>query len=1017
MYLLPVNPKYVETIIESERPDGIMLGFGGQTALNCGVKLDDLGILKKYGTKVLGTQISGIVAAEDRQKFKDSMVECHVPVLKSKTVKTFDEAKKIAKELGYPVIIRVAYTLGGKGGGVAHNEIELHEIVERGLNASMVGQILIEEYVGDWKQIEYEVIQDYRGNNVIVCNMENILAMRVHTGDNIVVAPSQTIDNHEYHLLRSASLRATKQVGIVGECNIQFALDTESDKYAAIEINPRLSRSSALASKATGYPLAYMSAKIGLGYSLSELVNQITKTTTACFEPSLDYIVCKHPRWDFEKFELVNRKLGTTMKSVGEVMAIGRTFEESFQKSIRMLDIGKDGLVLNRLDEKTFDDEDLENHLLNPDDHILYHVAAALKKGMSVQKIYKLSAIDPWFIEKIKNIVDTEKKLVDSQLDHDLLYKAKKLGFSDRQIGRAVKKDELEVREIRKTKGILPVVKQIDTLAAEWPAKTNYLYFTYGGNKHDLEIAENDRGILVLGAGPYRIGSSVEFDWGTVNMVWGLHENGEKNVVVVNCNPETVSTDYDICERLYFEELTIERILDINEFENAKGIVTCVGGQTANNLTPKILKHGIKIFGTAAVDVDRAENRSKFSHELDLLHIKQPRWQAFSNITEAKNFAIEVNYPVIVRPSYVLSGAAMKVVWSQEELKKYVNEATTLSPDHPVVISKFMLNSLEVDVDGVSDGKNIVIGAIVEHIESAGVHSGDAMMCIPPWRLNNKIIETITDYAEQIGRTFNIKGPFNLQFLINSGQVYVIELNIRASRSMPFVSKLVQTNLISLASKAVLGKQLPKIPKDQWMKINNYGIKVPQFSFMQLEGADIMLGVEMQSTGEAACFGESFYDALSKALISVGYNLPEEGNVLITIGGEENKEKLLQTTATLKDLGFNIMATEHTAEFFSEKIGDVDIVYKISEPDRKPNIADLLFERKIDFIINIPSTSTLEKYVGMLYDEFQIRRKSIEMGIPVLTTPEIAESFVKTLAWLQENEPTTKPLEPYKSID
>ena len=1017
MYLLPVNPKYVETIIESERPDGIMLGFGGQTALNCGVKLDDLGILKKYGTKVLGTQISGIVAAEDRQKFKDSMVECHVPVLKSKTVKTFDEAKKIAKELGYPVIIRVAYTLGGKGGGVAHNEIELHEIVERGLNASMVGQILIEEYVGDWKQIEYEVIQDYRGNNVIVCNMENILAMRVHTGDNIVVAPSQTIDNHEYHLLRSASLRATKQVGIVGECNIQFALDTESDKYAAIEINPRLSRSSALASKATGYPLAYMSAKIGLGYSLSELVNQITKTTTACFEPSLDYIVCKHPRWDFEKFELVNRKLGTTMKSVGEVMAIGRTFEESFQKSIRMLDIGKDGLVLNRLDEKTFDDEDLENHLLKPDDHILYHVAAALKKGMSVEKIYKLSAIDPWFIEKIKNIVDTEKKLVDSQLDHDLLYKAKKLGFSDRQIGRAVKKDELEVREIRKTKGILPVVKQIDTLAAEWPAKTNYLYFTYGGNKHDLEIAEKDRGILVLGAGPYRIGSSVEFDWGTVNMVWGLHENGEKNVVVVNCNPETVSTDYDICERLYFEELTIERILDINEFENAKGIVTCVGGQTANNLTPKILKHGIKIFGTAAIDVDRAENRSKFSHELDLLHIKQPRWQAFSNITEAKNFAIEVNYPVIVRPSYVLSGAAMKVVWSQEELKKYVNEATTLSPDHPVVISKFMLNSLEVDVDGVSDGKNIVIGAIVEHIESAGVHSGDAMMCIPPWRLNNKIIETITDCAEQIGRTFNIKGPFNLQFLINSGQVYVIELNIRASRSMPFVSKLVQLNLISLASKAVLGKQLPKIPKDQWMKINNYGIKVPQFSFMQLEGADIMLGVEMQSTGEAACFGESFYDALSKALISVGYNLPEEGNVLITIGGEENKEKLLQTTATLKDLGFNIMATEHTAEFFSEKIGDVDIVYKISEPDRKPNIADLLFERKIDFIINIPSTSTLEKYVGMLYDEFQIRRKSLEMGIPVLTTPEIAESFVKTLAWLQENEPTTKPLEPYKSID
>jgi carbamoyl-phosphate synthase large subunit len=1016
VYLLPVNPKYVESIIESERPDGVMLGFGGQTALNCGVRLDELGVFEKYGTKVLGTQISGIMATEDRQKFKDSMKQCDVPVLKSHTVRTFNEAKKAAKDLGYPVIVRVAYTLGGKGGGVAHNEIELHEIVERGLTASMVGQILIEEYVGNWKQIEYEVMLDYGGNNVIVCNMENVLSMRVHTGDNIVVAPSQTIDNHEYHLLRSAGLRATKHVGIVGECNIQFALDPESDKYAAIEINPRLSRSSALASKATGYPLAYMSAKIGLGYSLSELVNSITKATTACFEPSLDYIVCKHPRWDFEKFELANRTLGPTMKSVGEVMAIGRTFEEALQKSIRMLDIGNDGLVLNRLNGKTYDEEDIENHLLKPDDFILYYVAAALKKGISVEKIYKLSAIDPWFIEKIKNIVDTEKKLQESQLESRLLHDAKKLGFSDKQIGRAVQKEESEIRQIRKSQGIVPVVKQIDTLAAEWPAKTNYLYLTYGGNKHDLEIAENDRGIIVLGAGPYRIGSSVEFDWGTVNMVWGLQENGEKNVVVVNCNPETVSTDYDICQRLYFEELTLERILDIHEFEQAKGVVTSVGGQIANNLTPKILKHGIQLLGTSATDVDRAENRSKFSQVLDNLHIKQPKWQAFSNITEAKNFAIEVGYPVIVRPSYVLSGAAMKVVWSQEELKKYVNQATTVSPDHPVVISKFMLNSLEVDVDGVSDGQNIVIGALVEHIESAGVHSGDAMMCIPPWRLNNKIIETITDYTEKIARSFNIKGPFNLQFLINADQVYVIELNIRASRSMPFVSKLVRINLINLASRAVLGYSLPKIPKDHWTKINNYGIKVPQFSFMQLEGADIVLGVEMQSTGEAACFGESFYDALSKALISVGYNLPEEGTALITIGGEENKEKLLQTAASLKDLGYKIMATEHTAEFLSEKIGDVGIVYKISEPERKPNIADLLFERKIDFIINIPSTSTLEKYVGMLYDEYQIRRKSLELGIPVLTTPEIAESFVKTLEWLQENEPTKHPLEPYKSF-
>ena len=994
-----------------------MLGFGGQTALNCGVKLDELGILKKYGVKVLGTQIPGIKATEDRQLFKDSMIECGVPVLKSKTVRSFEDAKSVAKEIGYPVIVRVAYTLGGKGGGVAYNEIELYEIAWRGLSASMVGQILIEEYVGSWKQIEYEVMQDYTGNNVIVCNMENVLSMKVHTGDNIVVAPSQTIDNREYHILRSAALKATKHVGIVGECNIQFALDTESDTYAAIEINPRLSRSSALASKATGYPLAYMSAKIGLGYTLPELVNSITKATTACFEPSLDYIVCKHPRWDFGKFELANRKLGPTMKSVGEVMAIGRCFEESLQKSIRMLEIGNDGLVLNRLNGKTYDEEEIEEHLSKPDDLILYYVAAALKKGISVEKIYKLSSIDPWYIEKIKNITEIEKELKEKNLEFSLLKRAKKFGFSDRQIARAQNKEELEIRKIRKDFGIIPVVKQIDTLAAEWPAKTNYLYLTYGGDKNDLEVSQKERGIMVLGAGPYRIGSSVEFDWGTVNMVWGLQENGEKNVAVVNCNPETVSTDYDICQRLYFEELTLERILDITEFEHTKGVVTSVGGQTANNLTPKLAKSGIHLLGTSAEDVDKAENRSKFSSILDELHIKQPLWQEFSKIAEAKSFAQDVGYPVIVRPSYVLSGAAMKVVWSQEELKRYISEAAVVSPDHPVVISKFMLNSLEVDVDGVCDGKHVIIGAIVEHIESAGVHSGDAMMCIPPWRLNNKIIETITDYTDKIAKTFHIKGPFNLQFLISSDQVYVIELNIRASRSMPFVSKLVKVNLISLASRAILGKDLPKLPHDMWKKIHTYGIKVPQFSFMQLEGADMVLGVEMQSTGEAACFGTSFYDALAKGLISVGFNLPKEGTALITIGGAENKEKLLQTVATLKKLGFKILATEHTAEFFSEKIGDVETVYKISEPDRKPNIADLLYEQKINFIINIPSTSTLEKYVGMLYDEYQIRRKAVELGIPVLTTPELADSFVKTLEWLQKNETTKEPLEPYNTIN
>ncbi|TLY07150.1 MAG: carbamoyl-phosphate synthase (glutamine-hydrolyzing) large subunit [Thaumarchaeota archaeon] len=1017
VYSIPVNPEYVESIIESERPDGLMLGFGGQTALNCGVKLEELGILKKYGVRVLGTQIKGIEATEDRQRFKDAMIECGVPVLKSKTVYNFEEAKNIANELGYPVIVRVAYTLGGKGGGVAHNEIELHEIVARGLTASLVGQVLIEEYVGHWKQIEYEVMADYHGNNVIICNMENVLSMRVHTGDNIVVAPSQTLDNYEYQMLRSAALRAAKHVGIVGECNIQFALDPDSDKYVAIEMNPRLSRSSALASKATGYPIAYMAAKIAMGYMLPELVNRITKTTTACFEPSLDYIVCKHPRWDFGKFELANRSLGPTMKSVGEVMAIGLCFEESLQKSIRMLEIGNDGLVANRISDKTYDVEELENKLQNPDDLILYHVAAALRQGISIEHIYKLSSIDPWFIEKIRNIVEAEKKLTESKLDTKALREAKKLGFSDKQIGRLVSKDDLEIRKIRKDAGIVPVVKQVDTLAAEWPAKTNYLYLTYGGNVNDFEISSQNEKIAVLGAGPYRIGSSVEFDWGTVNMVWGLKANGVKEVSVINCNPETVSTDYDICDRLYFEELTLERILDIAEFEKLTGIVTAVGGQTANNLTPKLAKNGIKIIGTSYEDIDRAENRSSFSKVLDELRILQPPWQAFSSLSDAKKFAAKVGYPVLVRPSYVLSGAAMKVVWSEQQLKKYLEQAALVSPDYPVVITKFMLNSLEAEVDGVSDGKHVIIGAIVEHIEGAGIHSGDSMMCIPPWSLSNKVTETILDYTNKIATAFKIKGPFNLQFLINSDMVYVIELNIRASRSMPFVSKFVKMNLINLAAGAVLGKELPKVPKDRWRKIHSYGIKVPQFSFMQLEGADIILGVEMQSTGEAACFGDSFYDALSKGLISVGYSLPKEGTGLITAGGSENKEKLLQTALLLKSLGYKLLATEHTAEFLSDKrIGNVDVVYKISEPQRKPNIADLLYDRKINFIINVPSTSTLEKYVGMLYDEYQIRRKAVELGVPVLTTTELADSFSKTLEWLRHNETTKKPLEPYEIL-
>ena len=1052
VYLLPVTPAYVESIIESERPDGLMLAYGGQTALNCGVGLDEAGALSKYGVRVLGTPVQGIRRTEDRQLFKDSMAECGVPVLRSRTVTGFEGAREAAAELGYPVIVRVAYTLGGKGGGIAHNEIELHEIVGRGINASLVGQVLVEEYVGDWKQIEYEVMRDYAGNSIVVCNMENVLSMRVHTGDNIVVAPSQTIDNSEYHEMRSAALRATRHVGIVGECNIQYALDKDSDRYAAIEINPRLSRSSALASKATGYPLAYMSAKIGLGHSLPELANRITRSTTACFEPSLDYVVCKHPRWDFAKFERVNRRLGVTMKSVGEVMAVGRTFEESLQKAIRMLGAGDDGLVLNRAGRGPSGagspDEDLEDRLAHHDDRILHYVAEAVRRGMPAARIHSLSAIDPWFVEKIAGIVRMGGELEGAAgagagaeaaapaaaqasssppapgparpglpgLTAPLLGRAKRMGFSDLQIARAASSTEAEVRRARKDAGIVPSVKQIDTLAAEWPAQTNYLYVTYGGGSDDISVPPEGRGIVVLGAGPYRIGSSVEFDWGTVNMVWGLKERGERNVAVVNCNPETVSTDYDVCDRLYFEEITHERIMDIAEFESPRGIVTCVGGQTANNLTPALAASGVRIIGTDAADVDAAEDRSKFSAVLDSLHIRQPPWQAFSDLAGAREFARKVGYPVIVRPSYVLSGAAMKVVWSQGELKKYVGQATSVSPDHPVVISKFMLGSLEVDVDGVCDGSNVVVGAVVEHIDSAGVHSGDAMMCIPPWRLSNSTVDTITDYTRRIATAFRVRGPFNLQFLVSGGQPYVIELNIRASRSMPFVSKLVRTNLIYLAARAVLGEALPPVPDDRWRRIPNYGIKVPQFSFMQLDGADMVLGVEMQSTGEAACFGSSFYDALSKALTSVGYSLPRSGAALVTIGGTENKERLLPTVALLDSLGFAILATEHTAEFFREKIPGIRTVHKISEPGRSPNISDLLHGRKIDFIVNVPSTSTLEKYVGMLYDEYQIRRKALELGVPVLTTPELAESFARTLEWMRDNETTRLPLEPYRDI-
>lgn len=1021
VYPIPINTDYVEKVIKEEKPDSIMLGFGGQTALNCGVALASKGILEKYGVRVLGTQIKGIEMTEDRQLFKDAMIKSDIPVLQSHAVNSMEEAKKAVGDIGYPVIIRVAYTLGGRGGGVAYNELDLEDIVQRGLSLSMVHQVLIEKYIGHWKQVEYEVMRDYAGNSVIVCNMENVLAMRVHTGDNIVVAPSQTLNNFEYHMLRSAAIRGVSHCGIVGECNIQFGLDAESDQYTAIEINARLSRSSALASKATGYPLAYMAAKIGLGYTLPELLNRITKVTTACFEPSLDYVVLKMPRWDFSKFELVKRKLGSAMKSVGEVMAIGRNFEEVLQKAIRMSAIGKDGLVANGNNSVESDIEKIEQDLLQPNDEIIFTVVKALKAGMSIERIYNLSAIDPWFLSKIKNIIEMEEKLArQGNFDAGMVSKAKKIGFSDRQIARCLKSEEMQIRSLREKAGIKPAVKQIDTLAAEWPAKTNYLYLTYGGNTDDVIVKDtkNKSRVVVLGAGPYRIGSSVEFDWGTVNMVWGLKENGVKEISVINCNPETVSTDYDICDRLYFEELTLERVLDICDKEHPSGIVTCVGGQTANNLTPKLARNGIKIIGTSSEDVDRAEDRAKFGQLLDSVGIKQPAWSKFTNLSEAKEFADKVGYPVLVRPSYVLSGAAMKVVWGYQQLERFLTDATNVSPDYPVVISKFLQDAAEVEVDAVCDGSQVIIGSIIEHIDNAGIHSGDAMMCIPPWRLDRNTIETVTDYSVRIGKALNVKGPLNIQYLVKDEQVSVIEANVRASRSMPFVSKFAGLNLISLAAKAMLGKPLPAEAKDLWLKAQGFGVKVPQFSFMQLEGSDIVLGVEMQSTGEVACFGNSFYDALSKAYMAANYSLPLSGSALITVGGQKNKEKLLPLISMLTSMNFKILATEHTAEFLeNNEVKDVQLVHKISEPDRKPNISDLLSGRKIDLIINIPATSTIEKYVGMLYDEYLIRRKAVETGVPTLTTVESASSFIKTLQWIRENTPTINPLGNYVKLD
>jgi len=1017
VYLLPVTPEYVEKVIRRERPDGILLGFGGQTALNCGVQLAKAGILEKYDVKVLGTPIKAIEETEDRELFRKAMIRAGIPIPRSMSATSVEEALRIAEDLGFPVILRVAYTLGGKGSGVAHNKRELKEMVSRALAQSMITQILVEEYIGKWKEIEYEVMRDYENNCLTVCNMENFDPMGIHTGDSIVVAPSQTLSNREYHLIRSASIRAVQSLGIVGECNIQWALHPKSEEFRAIEINARMSRSSALASKATGYPLAYIAAKLAIGYLLPELINKVTGITTACFEPALDYLVVKIPRWDLRKFRNVDPHIGPQMKSVGEVMAIGRTFEEALQKAVRMLDIGKMGVVGN--DEEPEPLESILDALENPTDERLFKVAKALKMGVSIEKIYELSGIDPWFLYKIRNIVEMEKRLQSLDLNDEkvpeIIREAKRLGFSDAQIARCLKIDEMEVRKLRKRFKIIPVVKQIDTLAAEWPAQTNYLYLTYSGDEDDIKFDSGKKKVIVLGAGVFRIGSSVEFDWSGVNTIWALKRRGVDEAIMVNYNPETVSTDYDISDKLYFEELTLERVLDIYEKERPFGVIVSVGGQIPNNLALKLSQAGVRLLGTSSRSIDLAEDRSKFSALLDKLGTPQPEWSKLTTIEEAERFAEEIGYPVLIRPSYVLSGYAMRVARNRKELRDYLELAAKVSPEHPVVISKFVEGAKEVEVDGVSDGEDTLIGAIIEHIEQAGVHSGDAVMSIPPQTLSSNIIKTIEDYTRAIAKALKIKGPFNIQYLVKNGEVSVIECNLRASRSLPYVSKTRGVNLIEVSTAIMLGEKLKDLGIPDLPPIPHVGVKVPQFSFMRLTGADPILGVEMLSTGEAACLGENFADAFLKALLSVEFELPkDESSVLITVGGERLKKEVVPLARTLRELGFKIYATEHTADAFRKAgLNSITVLHKVKESDKKPNILDYLIKRKIDLVINIPSNNSDGEMNEIWEDEYVIRRLAVEFNIPVVTTLELASALVKAIKYRAASEAVIRSLNEY----
>jgi carbamoyl-phosphate synthase large subunit len=1014
IYFLPVTAYFVEKVIQKEKPDGILLAFGGQTALNCGVDLFRQGILEKYSLKVIGTPVQSIINTEDREIFSGILHEIDVLTPRSIACTSIEQARNAANTLGYPLIIRAAYTLGGLGSGFCSNEKELNKLADNAFSYS--GQILVEESIKGWKEVEYEVVRDQYDNCITVCNMENFDPLGIHTGESIVVAPSQTLSNDEYHKLRALSIKIIRKIGVIGECNVQFALDPNSEDYRVIEVNARLSRSSALASKATGYPLAFVAAKLGLGYGLHELKNSVTKETTACFEPALDYCVVKIPRWDLGKFVGVSKNLGSSMKSVGEIMAIGRNFEEAIQKGLRMIGIGMHGFVGNRGDMEIID---IDEELINPTDRRVFAIAEAFHKGYSVDKIWEITRIDKWFLMRLQNIYDLRTQLIGfdalESLPADLLKDAKKLGFSDFQIARIVVKSEvrdmnvesLKVRAFRKKHGILPFVKQIDTLAGEYPAQTNYLYMTYNGSEHDVEFQHDSQSIIVLGSGAYRIGSSVEFDWCSVNAVSTIRKEGFR-AIMINYNPETVSTDYDNCDRLYFDELSLERVLDICDLEEPKGTVLSMGGQIPNNLAMKLHAMKVPILGTTAEKIDNAEDRNKFSAMLDLLEVDQPRWSQLTTIEEIYKFVDEVGFPVLIRPSYVLSGAAMNVVSNRDQLEHFLNLAVHVSKEHPVVVSEFIENAKEIEVDAVAKNGEIVAYALSEHVEFAGVHSGDATIVFPPQKLYVETIRRIKKISRRIAKALEITGPFNIQYLAKDNDIKVIECNLRASRSFPFVSKVLKTNLIEIATKAMLDVPFEK-PDKSLFELDYVGVKAPQFSFHRLLNADPVLGVDMASTGEVGCIGENFYEALLKSMLSVGYRIPKK-TILISSGPVRGKIELLASARMLKDRGFTIYATGGTHNFFQENGIETQKVYWPDEEDMSPNTLDLIRQRKIEMVINIPKDNTNRE----LSNGYNIRRNAIDFNIPLITNARVASAFIYAICKLELDDIGIKSWDEYK---